>query len=173
MDSLRIFSVPTWFTITVRFSLCYCLSILCYSSYAKLGLIRMKMADKIRSYGEEKYVVPARQQRLHRFSIRVGDVVRELELNGPRVPAVCSALQTREFLRSNGLKLVDMSGPKSGQSTTVVYTYEFTDTKQSSPPTEDSWSCMRGSLKDVFADMGGGEAYLRAERSNFHPNKGE
>jgi hypothetical protein len=26
-------------------------------------------------------------------------------------------------------------------------------------------------LKDVFAELGGGEAYLRAERSNFYPVK--
>jgi hypothetical protein len=32
---------------------------------------------------------------------------------------------------------------------------------------EDSWNRMRGILKDVFAELGGGEAYLRAERSNF------
>lgn len=32
---------------------------------------------------------------------------------------------------------------------------------------EDSWNRLRGILKDVFAELGGGEAYLRAERSNF------
>jgi hypothetical protein len=32
---------------------------------------------------------------------------------------------------------------------------------------EDSWNRLRGILKDVFAEFGGGEAYLRAERSNF------
>lgn len=127
-------------------------------------------ADRIRVYGKEKYVLPARQRKQGRFSIRVGDVVRELKLNG-RTPAVCSALRTREFLQSNDLQLVDTSGPKSGQSTTVIYTYEFIGTKQSSPQAEDSWSRLRGALKDVLAELGGGEAYLRAERSNFHPIK--
>ena len=32
---------------------------------------------------------------------------------------------------------------------------------------EDSWNRLRGILKEVFAELGGGEAYLRAERSNF------
>ncbi len=32
---------------------------------------------------------------------------------------------------------------------------------------EDSWNCLRGILKDVFAELGGGESYLQAERSNF------
>lgn len=127
-------------------------------------------ADRIRQYATEKYVLPARQQRHKRLSIRAGDVVRELKLTG-KTPAVCSALKTREFLQSNDLQLVDTSGPKSGQSTTVVYTYEFASSKQSPPEAEDSWSRLRGALKDVFAELGGGEAYLRAERSNFHPAK--
>lgn len=125
---------------------------------------------RIREYAREKYVLPARQQREKRLSIRAGDVVRDLKLRGS-TPAVCSALKTREFLQSNDLQLVDTSGPKSGQSTTVVYTYEFAGTQQSPPPGEDSWSRLRGVLKDVFAELGGGESYLRAERSNFHPTK--
>jgi hypothetical protein len=130
----------------------------------------MRDADRIREYASEKYVLPARQQKQKRLSIRAGDVVRDLKLRGS-TPAVCSALKTREFLQSNDLKLVDTRGPKSGQSTTVVYTYEFAGTMQLAPPGEDSWSRLRGALKDVLADLGGGEAYLRAERSDFHPMK--
>jgi len=130
----------------------------------------MKHADRIRIFGKEKYVLPARQRKEKRFSIRVGDVVRELKMNRA-VPAVCSALKTSEFLESNGLDLIGTSGPKSGQSTTVVYTYEFVGPTQSSTQAEDSWSRLRGALKDVFAELGGGEAYLRAERNNFYPMK--
>jgi hypothetical protein len=130
----------------------------------------MRDADRIRVYGTEKYVLPARQRKQRRFSIRVGDVVRELKLNG-RTPAVCSALKTNEFLQTNNLELVDITGPKSGQSTTVVYTYEFVMTRHPAPQSVDSWTRLRGALKDVFAEHGGGEAYLRAERSNFYPVK--
>jgi hypothetical protein len=130
----------------------------------------MKDADRIREYATEKYVLPARQQKQRVFSIRVGDVVRDLRMNRA-VPAVCSALKTGEFRQSNDLRLVDVSGPKSGQSTTVVYTYEFAGSKHSAPPTEDSWSRLRGALKNAFAELGGGEAYLHAERSDFHPMK--
>jgi hypothetical protein len=130
----------------------------------------MKDADRIREYATERYVLPARQQKQRRFSIRVGDVVRELKMSRA-VPAVCSALKTGEFRERNDLRLVDIIGPKSGQSTTVVYTYEFADTKPSPPPAEDSWSRLRGALKDVLADLGGGEAYVRGERNNFHPMK--
>jgi hypothetical protein len=119
----------------------------------------MKHADRIRGFGRERYVLPARQRKEKRFSIRVGDVVREMKLTG-LVPAACNALQTRE-----------KSGPKSGQSTTVVYTYEFAGTKPSSPHEHDSWKRLRGALKGVFAELGGGEAYLRDERKNFYPTK--
>jgi len=130
----------------------------------------MRDADRVREYAKEKYVLPARQQKQRRFSIRVGDVVRELKMNRA-VPAVCSALKTGEFRHDNDLQLIETSGPKSGQSTTVIYTYEFVGNQESSPKPEDPGTRLRGSLKDVFAELGGGEAYLRAERSNFYPLK--
>lgn len=36
---------------------------------------------------------------------------------------------------------------------------------------QDAWSKLRGSMKDILAEFGGGEAYLRAERSNFYSRK--
>lgn len=126
----------------------------------------MTNADRIRLHGRERYVLPAREQNQRRFSIRAGDVVKDLRLID-RIPAVCSALQTREFLRENNLRLVERSGPPSGKSTTVTYTYEFLDA-QPSPAGGDAWERLRGALKDVFAELGGGEAYLRAERASFN-----
>lgn len=128
-------------------------------------------AEAIRSHGREKYVIPARSRRLRRFSIQAGDVVRELRLTG-RAPAVCSALKSRSFLQRNGLKLVEIAGPRSGQSTRVTYTYEFVDAPGDSAGERDAWSELRGALKDVFAKSGGGEAYLRSEREAFY-TKGE
>jgi hypothetical protein len=132
----------------------------------------VKLSDTIRSHGREKYVLPAREKRLPRFSIRAGDVVNELGIGGGRAPAVCSALKTHQFLRDNELRLVEATGPKSGQSTTVIYTYEFANSVAGAP-SEDAWSKLRGALKDVFEELGGGEAYLRAERSNFHGPEGK
>lgn len=130
----------------------------------------MKLADRIRTHGREKYVLPARAKKARQFSIRAGDVVRELGLGGLRAPAVCSALKTNQFLRDNRLRLLDRSGPKSGQSTTVTYTYAFVG-PMSAKPAEDPWTSLRGALKDVFSDLGGGEAYLRAERNNFYASE--
>ena len=139
----------------------------------------MKQADQIRDYARVNYVVPARGRGDRRFTIRMGDVVRDMELIGGRTPAVCSALKTREFLDENSLRLVSRTGPESGQSTTVIYTYEFvaaenpagleTPSRSMSTPQsrQAEWEKLRGALKDVFAEYGGGEAYLRAERPSF------
>ncbi len=126
----------------------------------------MRNADRIRMYGKETYVLAARRRNEKRFSIKAGDVVRELRMTG-RTPAVCSALKSREFLRENNLRLVEISGPASGMSTTMTYTYEFVDEKA---PTEkeDPWLRLRGALKEVFAELGGGERYLKEERRNFY-----
>jgi hypothetical protein len=149
-----------------------CLSMLIY---AKLllevnGRELVTDAEKIRVHAREKYVIPARKRSETRFSIRAGDVVRDLGLVG-RTPAVCNALRGRKFWQANNLRLVEVSGPKSGQSTTVVCTYELAEGKPSSQR-EDPWVQLRGAMKDVFAELGGGEAYLRAERDNFYPPKG-
>jgi hypothetical protein len=127
-------------------------------------------ADTIRTYARERYVKPARGQREKRFTIRTGDVVRDMKLVGGRTPAVCSALKTREFLRENSLRLVSRTGPESGQSTTVTYTYEFISEEGAGkiPDRQEAWNRLRGALKDVFAELGGGENYLRNERSNFY-----
>ena len=130
----------------------------------------MSKANQIRTHARERYVLPAQRRKQKRFSINVGDVVRELKIAG-RAPAVCSALRAGRFRESNDLRLVGASGPKSGQSTTVTYTYEFREGKRSSPEPDDSWKQLRGTLKDVFAELGGGEAYLRAERGAFYSEK--
>jgi hypothetical protein len=96
----------------------------------------------------------------------VGEVHKAVALRN-RVPLVCQALESNKFLRANELKLISKTGPPSGQSTTVTYTYEFIDKKPSSPQ-EDPWLRLRGTLREVFAELGGGEQCLRAERENFY-----
>jgi hypothetical protein len=127
----------------------------------------MRLADKIRTYSRKRFVVPALEKRVPRFSIRAGDVVHELGIGGQRAPAVCSALKTKQFLRDNHLRLLEAKGPKSGQSTTVTYTYEFVE-GDGVATQADAWTKLRGALKDVFVELGGGEAYLRSERRTFH-----
>jgi hypothetical protein len=128
----------------------------------------MSHADRVRVFGREKYVLPARARGESRFSIRAGDVVNEMKLTG-RTPTVCSALKTHQFLKENGLRLIEVSGPGSGQSTTVVYTYEFVGQQPDERQRRrEAFNKLRGLGKDVYASFGGGEAYLRAERENFY-----
>jgi hypothetical protein len=91
-----------------------------------------------------------------------------LALNN-RVPLVCAALGSKKFLTEHGLRIVSKTGPPSGQSTTVTFTYEIVGKRQDDVELsrQEAWNRLRGSMKDIFAEYGGGEAYLRAERASF------
>ena len=43
------------------------------------------------------------------------------------------------------------------------------DTDRNQDSRWEAWLRLRGILKDVYAEYGGGEAYLRKERENFYP----
>jgi len=124
-------------------------------------------SELVREHAKEIYVAPARRRGEKTVSVNVGTVHKALRL-GNRVPLVCTALESQKFQRQNQLRLISKSGPPSGQSTTVTYTYEFIAGKDSTvPDRQDAWERLRGALKDIYAEYGGGEAYLRAERASF------
>jgi hypothetical protein len=129
-------------------------------------------SDLVRHHASEVYLAAARRRREATISVNVGAVHKALGLSN-RVPLVCAALGSKKFLTENGLRLISKTGPPSGLSTTVTYTYEFVETTStsSSPASQNAWTKLRGSLKDVYAELGGGEAYLRAERSAFRPER--
>ncbi len=124
-------------------------------------------SDLVRQHAVETYLQAARRRGNRTFSVNVGTVHKALGLNN-RVPLVCAALTSKKFLTRNGLKLISKTGPPSGQSTTVTYTYEFVGLEKGDPASLDPWLKARGIAKDIFAALGGGEAYLRAERANFY-----
>ena len=128
-----------------------------------------KPSEVVRQHAIETYISPARRRRERTVSVNVGAVHKALRL-GNRVPLVCSSLESQKFLRENGLRLISKIGPPSGQSTTVTYTYEFIDKEEvkGHSDRQDAWNRLRGALKDVFAELGGGENYLRNERANFY-----
>ena len=128
------------------------------------------ISDLIREYAHDKYLVAAHRRGDGGVAINVGEVHKALRLQN-RVPAVCQALRSKKFLEANSLRLVSATGPRSGQSTTVTYTYEFEKKQRSSAHGQDPWRQLRGALKDIFTESGGGEAYLRAERSQFYSPK--
>jgi hypothetical protein len=132
------------------------------------------MNDQIREYVRTKYVEPARLNPKERFSVRCGTVEKELGMSN-RIAQVCTALKGPKFLDPNGLRLVETSGPPSGTSTTVVYTYEFRDTASNAaiPKISDMTSIyaklrqMEGILRDVYKELGGAERAIREEREGY------
>ena len=132
------------------------------------------ISDRIREYVRERYVEPARSDHQPRFTVRCGTIEKELGMQN-RIAQVCTALKTPKFLSPNGLRLVAHSGPPSGTSTTVTYTYEFVDASRVSarPETPATLSVyaklrqMEGVLKDVYKELGGAERAVLEERKGY------
>lgn len=153
------------------------LAMLCMQS-AKIAFVELCMhtatqpsdSDLVRQHAADNYISAARRRGDRTFSISVGTIHRALALNN-RVPLVCAALGSKKFLTENRLRLVSKTGPPSGQSTTVTYTYEFEDDGRNRATNADPFLQLRGIGKDIFASLGGGEAFLREERANFNPSR--
>jgi hypothetical protein len=125
---------------------------------------RADLAGPIRRHFKDKYVADAVRRGERRFKVRAGDVVKELGLHG-RVPAVCSALTRKKILEENRLRIVERTGPQSGQSSSVTVTYEFLPgAPQLGHKKYDALIALRGIGKEVFRSLGGGEAFIRRER---------
>jgi hypothetical protein len=136
-------------------------------------------ADEIRSFAGRQWVFPAKQHGDNTFTIVSGEVHRSMGLRD-RMPNVCSALGSREFLNANGLTLVSREGPPSGKSSTVRFTYAFRGDAESGgakPASEgggwDAFLALRGVAREVFEGYGGGEEFLRNERAAFVSPIGE
>ena len=131
-------------------------------------------ADEIRQHVRSRYVEAARRSGQARFSVRCGTVEKELGMSN-RIAHVCTALKTPKFLGPNGLRLVETSGPPSGTSTTVVYTYEFLNDADSVDASAASGRRsifqkllqMEGMLKEVYKELGGAEKAIRDEREGY------
>jgi hypothetical protein len=130
-------------------------------------------SDVVRRHAYEKYISAARRRKQKTVAINVGEVHRALALNN-RVPLVCAALGSKKFLTEHGLRLVSKTGPPSGQSTTVTFTYEIVEKQNDKKKDnhqldrQEAWNRLRGCMKDVFAELAGGENFLRNERANFY-----
>ena len=123
-------------------------------------------SDAIRRHAYETYISAARHRREKTVSINVGEVHRALALNN-RVPLVCAALGSKKFLTEHGLRILSKTGPPSGQSTTVTFTYEFDEAVQKPASGLDVFLALRGIGKEIFASLGGGEGFIRRERAEF------
>jgi hypothetical protein len=77
------------------------------------------LADRIRTFVYQHYVVPAQNAGRHEVEVRTGDVHRDMRLQS-RMPAVCSALGAK-FEQAYGLRLLRRTGPTQGA--TVVFRF--------------------------------------------------
>jgi hypothetical protein len=123
-------------------------------------------SDAVRRHAYERYISAARRRKEKTVAINVGEVHRALALNN-RVPLVCAALGSQKFLSEHGLRIVSKTGPPSGQSTTVTFTYEFDEAVETPAGGIDAFLALRGIGKEAFASLGGGEAFIRRERAEF------
>jgi len=124
-------------------------------------------ADQIRNYIAIHYFRPARQKGQEAVTIVAGEVHRALHLSN-RVPSVCQALTSKRLQEENGVVLERREGPRSGQSTTMTYTFRFMDGNAVKTPRESSFMQLRGIAKQVFEELGGAEKFLRSERDHFY-----
>lgn len=124
-------------------------------------------ADKVRQYVVAKYVLPAQARGERIVTVTAGDVHRELGLRN-RIPLVCAALRATRFQSENHLLLKDVSGPASGMSTTVKFTYEIVSSGADSATKEKNpfWA-LRGIAKGMFSKPGEWEEMIRRDREQF------
>lgn len=131
----------------------------------------MRMTDATKQHVIAKYVMPARSLGAKTVQVRVGNVQKDLGWTN-RTPSVFSTLNSAEFQNEAGLKLIEKIGgpPSGGPSTTVQFVYKILDEREmpgktaKTVPNGAGLESLYGILKDTFAELGGGEAFLKAER---------
>jgi hypothetical protein len=83
-------------------------------------IAKARMADDVRKFARERYVMPARSAGRETVQINVGEVHRAMGYKS-RCPLVATALGALKFRNENDLELITIDGP--GQSTTTTYTF--------------------------------------------------
>ncbi len=128
--------------------------------------VSQSVLDLVRTHVRELYLKPAIQDGERTLTVNVGAVHKALALSN-RAPLVCAALKSKKFLQENGLRLVSKTHPRSSQSTTVTFTYEILAPNAKRAASAVPLMALRGVAKDLFKELGGGEAFIGSERINF------
>ena len=130
--------------------------------------LTQSVSDLIRDHLSETYLKAAKREgKMEPSTVSVGAVHKALRLTN-RVPEVCAALESRKLLEENQLRIVSKTGPPSGQSTTVTFTYEILSHAARPATPANPLVALRGVAKSyLFRQLGGGETFIRQERSSF------
>ena len=139
----------------------------------------MRPTDLTKRHVITSYVEPARRIGQDTVRVRVGNVLKDLGWTN-RTPSVYSTLNSSEFQNEAGVELIEKTGgpPSGGPSTTVQFVYKVlgepsSSLKAAKPiPNGAGLEKLYGILAKEFAQLGGGEAYLKAER-NWGPDAWE
>lgn len=143
-------------------------------------------AGGIRAYLRLHYLEPARQRGETMVTLTAGDIHKELGLSN-RVPNVCQVMESKILEREAGVKVSSKQGPPSGRGTTFTVTYAVEPASSRLDPKAPATGVLpipggepaqpeglrlfyelRGALKEAYAEVGGGEAWLRNERANHY-----
>src|SRR5258708_15916760 len=124
------------------------------------------ISEMIRRHVRDVYLKPSLRRGEKTLTVNAGAVQKSLGLNN-RVAGVWLGLKSKKLLKEHGLEIISQTGPPSGQSTTVSFTYEIVGSKTRPPSATELFLNLRGMGKDVFQQLGGGEAFLRAARQSF------
>jgi hypothetical protein len=135
----------------------------------------MKVTDMTKRHVIASYVQPARLKGQATIQVRVGNVQKELGWTN-RTPSVFSTLSSKDFQQEAGVELIEKrGGPASGgPSTTVQFVFRVLNKEVAIQglssarkliPNGAGLEKLYGILKDAYTELGGGEAYLKAERN--------
>jgi hypothetical protein len=124
-------------------------------------------ADRVRQYVLTEYIRPARERGDRDVSVTAGEVHKALGLKN-RIPLVCAALRSARFQATNHLRLKEVTGPPSGMSTTVKFTFEILSSALGCGATAVNplWQ-LRGIAKGVFEKPGEWEDLIKQEREQL------
>ena len=140
----------------------------------------MKPTEATKRHVIATYVRPARLRGEATIQVRVGNVQKELGWIN-RTPSVFSTLSSKEFQQEAGLELIEKrGGPASGGPSTtwqfvyrVLGEYEETASPAKVAKSGQGLLALYGILADTYRQLGGGEAFLKAERADWGPDPWE
>jgi hypothetical protein len=132
----------------------------------------MKPTEQTKRHVIARYVEPARSKGEKTIQVRVGNVQKELGWTN-RTPSVFSTLISKEFQQEAGVALIERTGgpPSGGPSTTWQFVYRLLEEGvgdeegAKAEPKEPGLLALYGICSDGFRALGGGEEFLRRERS--------
>ena len=90
------------------------------------------LADRIREFTLRTFIRPALKSGKSEVTIRAGDIHATMPLRD-RMPAVCSALESKKFQEMCGLELTQRRGPHRGANVYLTFGGHRSTQRQSAP----------------------------------------